>query len=115
MKKYFVLMMAVGLISSSAFAKGGYEVCKGVSRDGDAITIVGDYDTEANAYTVEVNAQGQRLTYTNCDPVDAGDVADGYNCHENGGLKVTFYDEDMSASGYSQNLGAFKLSCQDVQ
>jgi hypothetical protein len=106
--KNLVLVLALSTVSATAFASSpNIEVCKGASRNGDGITAVLNVDNN----TVQINSQGARLTY-NMEAKDGGDVAEAYTSQDHGGLKITFYDESQSASGWSQELGAFKLSCQ---
>jgi len=106
-----VLILAL-TTASSAFAAGPqyYEVCQGGSRSGATVTLVGNFD---NQDTIEVNAQGERLVY-NVEGVEGGDVEESYASREYGGLKVTFFDQGDTASGWSAQLGAFKLHCKVI-
>jgi hypothetical protein len=97
------------LLSSSAFADGD-ERCQGVSQNGEKIILVGNYLDDDMPCQVDITTQGKTLSY-GCQGVDAGTTAEGYESSDYGGLKVTFYDQNLTVTGWSAKLGDFKLQC----
>jgi hypothetical protein len=111
--KHFLVLSAL-LMSSAAFAKlpaHTYEICKGASKSGVKMTVTGNFN-DGSQDKIAINANGERLIYAT-DPASSGDVEESYTSNDNGGLKITFYDEDSTASGWTAQLGAFKLNCVD--
>lgn len=106
----FHLPLIVYAVSAPAFARANGEICKDSNRDAQGITLVWNSDRD----TVTVNAQGQQLVYKVEVGTGGSDVSEAYVSRDNGGLKVTFYDQDTSASGWAHDLGAFKLQCNDL-
>lgn len=115
--KTLVLLGTIATLAATA-ARADYEVCKGVSRDGTTLTLIGDnnnqVDPELGSYiTINANGHQQKVLMESAD--SCGDVHECYVSQDGGKtLKVTFYDEDNTASGYSDEFGAFKLSCKTV-
>jgi hypothetical protein len=87
--------IALSILSTNVFAGNG-EVCKVSDRAGQGVTLIWNSDDG----TATVNAQGRQTVYD----LEAA----------SGGLKVTFY-HDYTASGWSKDLGAFKLACKEQQ
>jgi hypothetical protein len=116
MKIQFLLVMVAMFVGSLAHAD--YEVCKGVARGGATLTIIGNdnnqEDPEEGSYiTIKGNGHQQKVLMAASD--SCGDVKDCYVSQDGGKtLKVSFYDEDNSASGWSAEYGSFKLSCKTV-
>ncbi|MGZ3652294.1 MAG: hypothetical protein ACXVB9_12225 [Bdellovibrionota bacterium] len=108
--KNLALVIALSALSTPAFAKVSGEICKGSNRDAQGITLIWNSAED----TATVNAQGQQLVYNLEAGSNGSDVASAYVSRNHGGLKVTFYDVDSSASGWSRDLGAFKLKCKDL-
>lgn len=108
--KNVALVLVLSAFSTPAFARVSGEICKGSNRDAQGITLVWNSDND----TVTINALGEQSLYR-VEAVGGGsDVSSAYGSRDNGGLKVTFYDQDSSASGWSKKLGAFKLKCKDL-
>jgi hypothetical protein len=108
--KKLALVLTLTALSTPAFARVNGEICKGSNRDAQGITLIWNSDKD----TVTINAQGEQNVY-NLEATSGGsDVSYAYGSRDNGGLRVTFYDQDSSASGWSKKLGAFKLRCKDL-
>ncbi len=108
--KKLALVLAFSALSTPAFARVNGEICKGVNRDAEGITLIWNSDKD----TATINAQGEQNVY-NLEATSGGtDVSYAYGSRDNGGLRVTFYDQDNSASGWSKKLGAFKLKCKEL-
>ena len=101
--------LIASLFSLTAFADAQNEICKGNSDNGIAWTIT----VNSDASKITVNGNGKRKVYdVVADNSRSGDVKYAYVATTGGVFNATFFDQDNSVSGYSDELGKFKGSCK---